>query len=68
MIFGSDSNSRLGNKKYEQKRVAYQDSRFSVANDVARENESWTIHEFRARQRDVCNKLKNILLRFHDSI
>lgn len=65
--YGRNANSRLKSKSYTDKIPYYRKSRFTtVTNLVETYPTKWSIQEFTSRQQEVCEKLKNLLLRFYD--
>lgn len=65
LIYGKKENSDLKNKPYSLKREAYTKSRFATVSAVGDSIKEWTFKEFESRHKDVCQKLKVLLLRFY---
>ncbi len=65
LIYGKKENSDLKNKPYSLKREAYTKSRFATVSAVGDSIKEWSFKEFESRHKDVCQKLKVLLLRFY---
>lgn len=66
LIYGRNANSRLKSKPYVEKIPYYTTSRFTMVTKLVESHPTdWTAHDFILRQQDVCEKLKNLLLRFY---
>lgn len=64
--YGKRANSILKSKPYEQKIPYYRGVRLATASALVDTCASWSQAEFEVRHQDVCVKLNNLLLRFHD--
>lgn len=64
--YGKRANSMLKSKPYVEKIPYYRGVRLATANALVDAYTSWSQVEFERRQQDVCVKLNNLLLRFHD--